>query len=122
MKKCQVEPQNTCVAVNYRFLAIGAGCACPLLVTVSDLRDCGYAAISIMQFAVGFVVVRLGARLARIFIGERIMKKHDSGLVLVRLTLAVELVRLANELLALLNMAINYRSIYEPQVDFKIPA
>ena len=37
-------------------------------------------------------------------------KNHDSSLVLARYMLAIEAIRLANKLVTLLNMAINYKS------------
>ena len=48
------------------------------------------------------------------------MNKHNQRLVLECVVLATEIVRLANELITLLNMAINYHHHYESKMGFKI--
>ena len=50
------------------------------------------------------------------------MSDRNFRLVLGCITLATELVRLATELVAFLNMAINYCSKHEPEMGFQIPA
>jgi hypothetical protein len=53
-----------------------------------------------------------------------IMSNRDPRLVLGCITLAIELVRLANKLVVLLNVAINYifNFNHESKMDFKISA
>jgi hypothetical protein len=51
------------------------------------------------------------------------MKKiHNLSLVLARYTLAIEVIRLVNKLITLLNVAINYKTFYASKVENPISA
>ena len=66
--------------------------------------------------------MRFSARIARVLRKEKFMNNRKFCLVLKRLELAIVLVRLADKLLALLNMAINYLRCNESKVVIQVRA
>ncbi len=78
--------------------------------------------LNIHGIARWFLAMRFSARTARVLRKEKFMSNRNFRLVLKCVELAIELVRFADKLLALLNMANNYFRHNESKVVIQVRA